>query len=137
MEFSRQEPFAALPPKEQTSPRHHLFCFDSCLIWQFSCFNYLSKHIFKVFPGITSHLLVLEQMFWIPFFRDLWSTTGSVAATKVRHITFSTCVLLPIKIFPIQKGMESVLSSKEGGQAAVLVPGGAPEALNCDKGEVG
>ena len=33
--------------------------------------------------------------------------------------------------------MESVLSSKEGGQAAVLVPGGAPEALNCDKGEVG
>lgn len=30
-----------------------------------------------------------------------------------------------------------MLSSKEGGQAAVLVPGGAPEALNCDKGEVG
>ena len=29
-----------------------------------------------------------------------------------------------------------MLSSKEGGQAAVLVPGGAPEALNCDKGEV-
>ena len=26
---------------------------------------------------------------------------------------------------------------KSGGQAAVLVPGGAPEALNCDKGEVG
>ena len=90
-----------------------------------------------MFPGITPHLLVLEQMFWIPFFRDLWSTTGSVAATKVCHITFSTFVLLPIKIFPIQKGMESVLSSREGGQAAVLVPGGAPEALNCDKGEVG
>ena len=30
-----------------------------------------------------------------------------------------------------------MLSSKGGGQAAVLVPGGAPEALNCDKGEVG
>ena len=90
-----------------------------------------------MFPGITPHLLVLEQMFWIPFFRDLWSTTGSVAATKVCHITFSTFVLLPIKIFPIQKGMESVLSSREGGQAAVLVPGGAPESLNCDKGEVG
>ena len=110
---------------------------SSYLIWQHSCFDYLSKHIFKVFPGITPHLLVLEQMFWIPFFRDLWSTTGSVAATKVLLITFPTCVLLPIKIFPIQKGMESVLSSKEGGQAAVLVPGGAPEALNCDKGEVG
>ena len=39
--------------------------------------------ILKVFPGISPHLLVLEQMFWIPFFRDLWSTTGSVAATKV------------------------------------------------------
>ena len=36
-----------------------------------------------------------------------------------------------------QKGMESVLLEKSGGQAAVLVPGGAPEALNCDKGEVG
>ena len=33
--------------------------------------------------------------------------------------------------------MESVLLEKSGGQAAVLVPGGAPEALNCDKGEVG
>ena len=33
--------------------------------------------------------------------------------------------------------MESILLAKEGGQAAVLVPGGAPEALNCDKGEVG
>ena len=33
--------------------------------------------------------------------------------------------------------MESVLMEKSGGQAAVLVPGGAPEALNCDKGEVG
>ena len=33
--------------------------------------------------------------------------------------------------------MESILLEKAGGQAAVLVPGGAPEALNCDKGEVG
>ena len=33
MEFSRQEPFAALPLKEQTSPRHHLFfVLNSCLI---------------------------------------------------------------------------------------------------------
>jgi len=82
----------------------------------FCCFATEGTNFSEVFPGITPHLLVLEQMFWIPFFRDLWSTTGSVAATK--------------------KGMESVLSSKEGGQAAVLVPGGAPEALNCDKGEV-
>ena len=37
----------------------------------------------------------------------------------------------------VQMGMESILLAKEGGQAAVLVPGGAPEALNCDKGEVG
>ena len=53
------------------------------------------------------------------------------------HFLLYMCSTSHIKIFSIQKGMESVLSSKEGGQAAVLVPGGAPEALNCDKGEVG
>jgi len=82
----------------------------------FCCFATEGTNFSEVFPGISPHLLVLEQMFWIPFFRDLWSTTGSVAATK--------------------KGMESILLEKAGGQAAVLVPGGAPEALNCDKGEV-
>ena len=66
-----------------------------------------------MFPGITPHLLVLEQMFWIPFFRDLWSTTGSVAATKVRHISFSTCVLLPtLKSFQFRKGWRVCYQAK-------------------------
>ena len=47
---------------------------------------FVNKDLSKVFPGISPHLLVLEQMFWIPFFRDLWSTTGSVAATKVSQM---------------------------------------------------
>ena len=92
------------------------------------------KTFSKVFPGISPHLLVLEQMFWIPFFRDLWSTTGSVAATKVSQMIQSLWIAFDVYF---QRGMESVLLEKSGGQAAVLVPGGAPEALNCDKGEVG
>ena len=51
--------------------------------------------VLKAFPGISPHLLVLEQMFWIPFFRDLWSTTGSVAATKVWQFFFIKFLTLP------------------------------------------
>ena len=62
------------------------FCSSSCGSL-FDCLNRFPLDdinlVLKVFPGISPHLLVLEQMFWIPFFRDLWSTTGSVAATKV------------------------------------------------------
>ena len=57
---------------------HFLDCLDRFPLGE--TYTYI---ILKVFPGISPHLLVLEQMFWIPFFRDLWSTTGSVAATKV------------------------------------------------------
>ena len=54
-------------------------------------------------------------MFFIPFFRELWYATQACAATKA--------------------GMEYLLT-QPGGQLVVLVPGGAQESLNCDKGEV-
>ena len=54
-------------------------------------------------------------MFYIPLFRELWSAAGACAASRT--------------------GMEHLLGGP-GGQLAVLVPGGAAEALNCDRGEV-
>ena len=69
----------------------------------------------QVFPGMIPHLLTLQEMFFIPLFRELWSATQACAATKA--------------------GMEYLLT-RPGGQVVILVPGGAPESLNCDKGEV-
>ena len=69
----------------------------------------------QVFPGMVPHLLTLQEMFFIPLFRELWSATQACAATKA--------------------GMEYLLT-RPGGQVVILVPGGAPESLNCDKGEV-
>ena len=69
----------------------------------------------KVFPGLEPHLLTLPQMFIIPFFRELWSWSGACSASRasLRH-----------------------LLTQAGGKMAVLVPGGAEEALNSDRGEV-
>ena len=54
-------------------------------------------------------------MFYIPFFRELWASSGACSASRdgLRH-----------------------LLTQPGGQLAVLVPGGAEEALNCDREEV-
>ena len=136
MEFSRQEPFAALPLKEQTSPRHHLFCFDSCLILVLSSIICLETY----FQGVPwDHLPlacvgadVLDSLLQ----RPLVNNRICCCYKGPPHYLFHMCSTSHQNL-SIQKGMESVLSSKEGGQAAVLVPGGAPEALNCDKGEVG
>ena len=100
-------------------PRNFLLCSHPHGVLSagaFCCFATEGAGYSAAFPGTTPHLLVLQQMFWIPFFRDLWSTTGSCAATR--------------------RGMEALLEEEGGGQVVVLVPGGAPEALHCDKGEV-
>ena len=54
-------------------------------------------------------------MFFIPFFRELWSWSGACSASRA--------------------GLLHLLS-QPGGQLPVLVPGGAEEALNCDREEV-
>ena len=54
-------------------------------------------------------------MFIIPFFRELWASSGACSASK--------------------SGLHYLLT-QEGGKMAVLVPGGAEEALNSDRGEV-
>ena len=54
-------------------------------------------------------------MFIIPFFRELWASSGACSASRasIHH-----------------------LLSQPGGQLPVLVPGGAEEALNSDREEV-
>ena len=54
-------------------------------------------------------------MFFIPFFRELWSWSGACSASRA--------------------GLLHLLT-RPGGQLAVLVPGGAEEALNSDRREV-
>ena len=78
--------------------------------------NHLNEiYSLQVYPGMVPHLLTLQEMFFIPLFRELWLATQACAATKA--------------------GMEYLLT-RPGGQVVVLVPGGAPESLNCDKGEI-
>merc|ERR1719402_1253241 len=67
----------------KTSPldpsRNYLFCSHPHGVLSagaFCCFATEGAGYSAAFPGTTPHLLVLQQMFWIPFFRDLWSTTG-------------------------------------------------------------
>ena len=54
-------------------------------------------------------------MFYIPFFRELWASSGACSASR-----------------------DSIhyLLTQPGGQLPVLVPGGAEEALNSDREEV-
>merc|ERR1711892_679555 len=81
----------------------------------YSCFATEGTNFSQVFPGMIPHILTLQEMFFIPLFRELWYATQACAATKA--------------------GMEYLLT-QPGGQVVVLVPGGAQESLNCDKGEV-
>jgi len=61
-----------------------------------------------VFPGIEAHLLTLEGHFWVPGIRELMYSCGACAATK-RSIEY--------------------LMGRPSGVAAILVVGGAREAL--------
>jgi len=83
----------------------------------FCAFNTEGVGFSKLFPGLTARLLVLSGQFNFPnlVYREAVLATGSCAATK--------------------QGMEALLR-QEKGVAAVLVPGGALEALNSDKDKI-
>ena len=81
----------------------------------FSCFATEAGGFSSLFPGLEPRLLTLEGQFWIPGNRELSLGAGCCAANK--------------------RGMEALLGrAGPGGVAAILVPGGAPEALNSYKG---
>lgn len=63
-----------------------------------------------VFPGISFFLTTLSVQFKMPFFREFLMTSGAVSASR--------------------KSLDYILSSSPGGNAVVLIVGGAPEALD-------
>ncbi|XP_064455292.1 2-acylglycerol O-acyltransferase 1-like [Ornithodoros turicata] len=68
----------------------------------------------ETFPGITPHLLALQGQFWFPLHRELLLSTGMCSSTK--------------------ESFEWIFSKKGEGNAAVLVVGGAVEALDAHPG---
>lgn len=67
-------------------------------------------NVSKVFPGITFSLTTLNAQFALPFYREFFMTCGAISASR--------------------KSIEHVLGSSAGGNAVVLVVGGAPESLD-------
>jgi len=70
----------------------------------------------KLFPGITSHLSVLDGHFAFPFYRDYFMTGGAIAVNS--------------------KSLDYVLGGRKGrGNLVCLLPGGAVEALDSHPGK--
>lgn len=67
-------------------------------------------NISKVYPGITFSLVTLNAQFVMPFYREFFMTCGSISSSR--------------------RSIEHVLGSNPGGNAVVLVVGGAPESLD-------
>ncbi|NXT75554.1 MOGT2 acyltransferase, partial [Zapornia atra] len=68
----------------------------------------------KLFPGITSHLMMLSLWFRIPFFRDYLMSGGLVSSDK--------------------ESASYVLQRPEGGNMLTIIVGGAQEALDAHPG---
>ncbi|XP_067828249.1 2-acylglycerol O-acyltransferase 2-B-like [Heptranchias perlo] len=68
----------------------------------------------RLFPGLTTYLLMLPFWFKLPFFREYIMCGGLVSSDK--------------------HSANYILSQKSGGQVAVIVVGGAPEALDAHPG---
>ncbi|CAG7833503.1 unnamed protein product, partial [Allacma fusca] len=80
----------------------------------FGCFATEGVQFSQVFPDITPHLLTLEGHYSFPVYRDYIMCAGACSASR--------------------DSINYLLSRPEGGHAAVLVPGGAPEALDSHPG---
>ncbi|XP_049895920.1 2-acylglycerol O-acyltransferase 2-A-like, partial [Epinephelus moara] len=68
----------------------------------------------RLFPGLTSHLLMLPFWFRVPFFRDYIMCGGLVSSCK--------------------SSLSHLVSHPAGGNVAVIAVGGAPEALDARPG---
>ncbi|XP_055278658.1 2-acylglycerol O-acyltransferase 2-like [Moschus berezovskii] len=68
----------------------------------------------SVFPGIRSHLMMLNLWFWVPVFRECIMSVGLVSADK--------------------ESAAHILSRKGGGNLLSIVVGGVQEALNARPG---
>ncbi|XP_053272245.1 2-acylglycerol O-acyltransferase 2-B isoform X1 [Pleuronectes platessa] len=68
----------------------------------------------RLFPGLTSHLLMLPFWFRVPLFREYIMSGGLVSSSK--------------------SSLSHLVSRPEGGHVAVIAVGGAPESLDARPG---
>jgi len=97
--------------------RNYLFCSHPHGILSsgiFSSFITEGSEVSKVFPGLTIYGITLKLNFMIPLFREWCLALGLCSAQK--------------------ESMSYLLSHPDGGKGVVLVPGGAPEALESHPG---
>jgi len=80
----------------------------------FCCFATEANDVTNVFPGIEMRIVTLPLNFWLPFYRELCIGLGTSSAKK--------------------ESINFLLSNPNGGQGAVLVPGGASESLESHPG---
>jgi len=73
-----------------------------------------ANNVSGLFPGIKPHLLTLEGHYSFPIYREYLMCAGTCSASKT--------------------SLNYLLSRPEGGNAAVVVVGGAPEALDSHPG---
>ncbi|XP_053316396.1 2-acylglycerol O-acyltransferase 1-like [Spea bombifrons] len=78
------------------------------------CTNYTG--FAELFPGLTPYLHILPFWFRCPFFREYIMSVGLVSASK--------------------KSVNHVLTKENGGNAAIIVIGGAEEALDAHPGNL-
>ncbi|XP_060922484.1 2-acylglycerol O-acyltransferase 1 isoform X1 [Limanda limanda] len=70
----------------------------------------------RLFPGLTSHLLMLPFWFRVPLFREYIMSGGLVSSSK--------------------SSLSHLVSRPEGGNVAVIAVGGAPESLDARPGSL-
>jgi hypothetical protein len=80
----------------------------------FGAFATEGAGVSQLFPGIDMHLLTLEGHYSLPIYREYLMCSGTVSASK--------------------ESLNYLLSRKEGGHAAIVVVGGAPESLDSHPG---
>jgi len=80
----------------------------------FGAFATEGANVSQIFPGIQTHLLTLEGHYSFPIYREYLMCSGTCSASK--------------------QSLNYLLSQREGGHAAVVVVGGAPESLDSHPG---
>ncbi|XP_063909572.1 2-acylglycerol O-acyltransferase 1-like isoform X2 [Zophobas morio] len=98
--------------------RNYLFC---CFphgvlpVGPFTTIQSPHSEFHKLFPNFSVKLVILSQNFLMPLLRELAYGLGCISASS--------------------KSLDYVLSSPEGGQVVILMPGGAVEAYNSRPGQ--
>ena len=90
---------------------HGIICFGAVTCFASEAENFSSK-----FPGIFPHVNTVEGNLWMPGFREFFLMFGAVASSK--------------------ESLTHLLSTREGGKAAVLMVGGIPEMENFQENSI-